>query len=123
LSAPVFRITCLAGHYVDCSGCQSVRNTLVKQGSSTTKKRNKYFFDVDDLANMPFTLWTEDGFIFIHDYMRDQMIFLMLAYCFTGARVGAYLGNGKTEVKLPDGKTDKLQFGIDDELGCPRLLY
>jgi hypothetical protein len=65
--------------------CQSVRNTLVKQGSSTTKKRNKYFFDVDDLANMPFTLWTEDGFIFIHDYMRDQMIFLMLAYCFTGA--------------------------------------
>lgn len=64
----------------------------------------------------------EDDFIFSHECMRDQMIFLILAYCFTGARVGAYLDNGETVVKRPDGKTDKLQFEIDDELGCPRLL-
>jgi len=42
--------------------------------------------------------------------MRVQMTFLFLAYCFTGARVGAYLHNSKTKMKSPDGKVDKFVF-------------
>lgn len=38
------------------------------------------------------------------------MTFLILDYCFTGERVGAYLHNGKAEVKQPDGKIDRLVF-------------
>ena len=60
--------------------------------------------------NVIVTLWTEDDSIFIHECMRVQMTFLILAYCFTGARVGAYLENGVAEVKRPDGKVDKLVF-------------
>jgi hypothetical protein len=65
---------------------------------------------VGDLVNVIFTPWTEDDTIFIHEDMRDQMTFLILSYCFTGARLGAYLHHGKGEVKRPDGKVDKLVF-------------
>jgi hypothetical protein len=83
---------------------------LLKQGSSTTKKRDKHLFDVDDLVNALFTPWTEDGFIFIHERMRDQMTFLILDYRFTGARRRTYLHDAKAEVKWSDEKTDKLVF-------------
>jgi hypothetical protein len=76
----------------------------------TTKKREKHLFDVDDLVNVLFSLWTEDDTIFIHECMRDQMTFLLLAYRFTGARVGASLHNGKAEEKVADGKIDKFVF-------------
>jgi hypothetical protein len=38
------------------------------------------------------------------------MTFLLLAYRFTGGRVGASLHNGKAEEKVPDGKIDKFGF-------------
>jgi hypothetical protein len=87
-----------------------VRNTLVKESYVTTRKREKHLFGVDDLVNVLFSLWTEDDTIFIHECMRDQMTFLLLASCFTGARVGASFHNGKAEEKLPDGKVDKFVF-------------
>jgi hypothetical protein len=72
--------------------------------------RDKYLFDVDDLVNVLFTLWTEDDSVFIHECMRVRVTFLLLAYCFTGARIGAFLHNGKAEEKRKDGKVDKLMF-------------
>lgn len=61
--------------------------------------------------NVLYNLWTEDDTIFIHEGMRDQLTFLYLAYCGTGARaLGAYLHNGKAEVKRSDGKVDKLVY-------------
>jgi hypothetical protein len=36
--------------------------------------------------------------------MRDQITFLLLAYYFSGARIGAFLHNGKAEVKEEGGK-------------------
>ena len=68
-------------------------------GNSTTKKRGKHLFDVDGLVNVLSILRTEDDSIFIHECMRDQMTFLILAYCFTGTRVGAFFQNGKAEMK------------------------
>ena len=56
------------------------------------------------------TLWTEDDSIFIHEAMRIQITFLLLAYCFSGARIGAFLHNGTTEVAGENGQVDKLVF-------------
>jgi hypothetical protein len=89
---------------------QWIRNTLLKQGFTTTKKREKRNFDVDDLVNVLVSLWTEDDSVFIHEVMRDQITFLLLAYCFSGARTGAFLHNGKVEVKGEGGKLDTLVF-------------
>jgi hypothetical protein len=89
---------------------QCARTTLVKQGYTTTERREKRNFDVDDLVNVLDSLWTEDDSVFIHEVMRDQITFLLLAYCFSGARIGAFLHNGKAEVKGTDGKVDRLMF-------------
>jgi hypothetical protein len=42
--------------------------------------------------------------------MRIQITFLLLAYCFSGARIGAFLYNGKAEVKGENGQIDRLVF-------------
>jgi hypothetical protein len=61
-------------------------------------------------VNVLVSLWTEDDSVFIHEVMRDQITFLFLAYCFSGARIGASLHNGKTEVKGRDGQVDRRVF-------------
>lgn len=48
--------------------------------------------------------------MFIHEVMRYQITFLLLAYCFSGARIRAFLHNGKAEVKGEAGKLDTLLF-------------
>jgi len=72
--------------------------------------------------------------------MRIQITFLFLAYCFSEARIGAFLHNGKAEVKGEDGQLDRLVFegltwrvrrhpyrrdaaagGTDSKPGRPRL--
>jgi hypothetical protein len=55
-------------------------------------------------------MWTEDDSVFIHKCVRVQMSFLFLAYCFTGARVGAFLHNAKAQVQQEDGQIDTLVF-------------
>jgi len=67
-------------------------------------------FDVDDLVNILVFLWTEDDLVSIHECMRDQITFLILVYCYSGARSGALLYNGKAEVRRKDGQIDKLAF-------------
>ena len=89
---------------------QWIPNTLFKQNYTTTKKREKNLFDIDDLVNVLFSLWTEDDFVFIHEVMRIQITFLLLAYYFSEARIGAFLHNGKAEVKGEDGQLDRLVF-------------
>jgi hypothetical protein len=84
--------------------------TLVKEGYATTKKREKHNFDVDDLMNVFNSLWTEGGSIFIHEVMRIRITFLLLAYCFSGTRIRAFLYNGKAEVKGENGQIDRLVF-------------
>jgi hypothetical protein len=49
---------------------QFARTTLVKEGYTTTKKREKHNFDVDDLMNVFDSLWTEGDSVFIHEAMR-----------------------------------------------------
>jgi hypothetical protein len=56
------------------------------------------------------SLWTNDDSIFIHEVMRTQITFLLQAYYFSGARIGAFLHNGTAEVKGKDGQIDRLMF-------------
>jgi protein tyrosine phosphatase (PTP) superfamily phosphohydrolase (DUF442 family) len=67
-------------------------------------------FDIDDLVNILVFLWTEDDLVSIHECMRDQITFLILVYCYSGARIGALLHNGKAEVRRKDDQIDKLAF-------------
>jgi hypothetical protein len=76
-----------------------VRTELLQQGYTTTVKREKRLFDIDDLVNILFCLWTEDDSIFVHEMMRVQLTFLLRAYCSSGARIGAFLHNGTAEMK------------------------
>jgi hypothetical protein len=55
-------------------------------------------------------LWTEGNSVFIYEVIRVQITFLLLAYCFSGARITAFLHNGKAEVKGKDGQIDRLVF-------------
>ena len=50
-------------------------------GSSyiTTNEGEKHLFDVDDLVNVFVSLWTEDDSVFIHEIIRDQITFPLLA--------------------------------------------
>ena len=97
-------------HHANSIVLQWVRNTLPKQGFTTTKKREKFLFDVDDLVNVIVCAWTKDDSVFIHECMRVQMTFLILIYCFSGARIGAFLHNGKTEVEKGEGQTERVVF-------------
>jgi hypothetical protein len=38
------------------------------------------------------------------------MTFLILAYCFSGARIDTFLHNGTAEVEQKDGQRDRLLF-------------
>ena len=65
-------------------------------------------FDVDDLVHVIVPAWTKYDKGFFHEGMRVQMTFLLLVYCFTGARVGAFLHNGKEGVEQGGGENDKV---------------
>jgi len=54
------------------------------------------------------TLGTENDSIFIHEVMRAQITFLLLAYCFSGAPIGAFL---HTVRRRWNRKTDR-------QIGC-----
>ena len=49
--------------------------------------------------NILISCWTEDDSVFIDEYIRVQIIFLLLIYCFTGARIETFLENDKAEVQ------------------------
>lgn len=42
--------------------------------------------------------------------MRSQLTFLTMAYCYSGARIGAFVHNFIGEVKGQDGKMEKVVF-------------
>ena len=72
---------------------QFIRTTLVKEGYTTIKKRDKHLFDNDDLECCIISLWTEPDHVFIHEVMRSQLTFLTMTYCYSRAGVGAFVYN------------------------------
>ncbi len=56
------------------------------------------------------SLWTDDDSIFIHEVMRTQLTFLLQAYCFSGARIGAFPHNSTAEVECKGVQTDRLML-------------
>jgi hypothetical protein len=61
-------------------------------------------------VNILDSLWTEDDSVLIHEVMKAQIMFLIPAYYFSEARIGAFLHNGTAEVEQKDRQTDRLLF-------------
>lgn len=78
--------------------------TLLKDKDTTTRKRDKYIFDVDDLVSVFDTWWIEDDFGFLYKCVGAQMTFLILAYSFTEVRVGVSLENGCGTIETTAGE-------------------
>ena len=74
--------------------------------------RHIFLFDVDDLIHVIVSAWTKYDNGFLHECMRVRMTFLLLlGYCFTGARVGAFFDNGTGgAVQGADGN-EKINYG------------
>ena len=53
----------------------------------------------------------EDNLIFIREVVRVQITSLLLADCLPGVCAGAFLHNGKAQVKRKDRQMDRLVFG------------
>ncbi|KAI9725430.1 MAG: hypothetical protein M1834_001007, partial [Cirrosporium novae-zelandiae] len=68
-----------------------IKYTLPKHHIIENKKRKKLLFTHDDLTNILVTLWTEDDPLFIHERNRIQLTFALLVYCYSGARIGAFV--------------------------------
>ncbi|KIW99637.1 uncharacterized protein Z518_11050 [Rhinocladiella mackenziei CBS 650.93] len=71
-----------------------VRRTLVREGIVVNKHRPKHNFTIRDLTRVLLALWTYDDLIYIHERYRVQTTFLIHAFCFTGARIGAFFTDG-----------------------------
>ncbi|KKA25166.1 hypothetical protein T310_0806 [Rasamsonia emersonii CBS 393.64] len=68
-----------------------IRKTLIKEDIIENKKRTKHMFTYCDLTNIIFSMWTDDDPVFIHKRHRIQMTFAILIYCYSGARIGAFI--------------------------------
>lgn len=68
-----------------------IRKTLIKEDIIKNKKHAKHMFTHCDLTNIIVSMWTDDDPVFIHERHRIQMTFAILIYCYSGARIGAFI--------------------------------
>lgn len=68
-----------------------IRKTLIKEDIIKNKKHTKHMFTHCDLTNIIVSMWTDDDPVFIHERHRIQMTFAILIYCYSGARIGAFI--------------------------------
>lgn len=64
---------------------------LVKEEVIEDIRRAKHMFTHDDLTNILVSLWADDDPVFIHPRYRVQLTFVILVYCYTGARIGTFI--------------------------------
>ena len=67
-----------------------MRRDLVQEGRLSSKKKDKYLFGEVELVNFSKAFWTVDNECFVHPRNKLQIPFLLLIYCWTGARIGAF---------------------------------
>src|SRR2546423_1361694 len=67
---------------------------LTAEGLVVNIKKPKYNFTVTTLTKVLVTLWTKDDLIFIPERYRLQYTFILRVYCWTGARLSAFLTGG-----------------------------
>ncbi|KAI9770979.1 MAG: hypothetical protein M1840_002683 [Geoglossum simile] len=70
-----------------------IRRTLTKEGIIEDKKRPKNLFSKRDLIELLISIWTLDDPMFIHERNRVQLTFTILIFCFSGARISAFIPN------------------------------
>ncbi|ORY59930.1 uncharacterized protein BCR38DRAFT_350601, partial [Pseudomassariella vexata] len=54
----------------------------------------KYNFSDNVLDRILLGLWTKKDLIYIHERSRIQFHFLLLMYCWSGARIGTFFTHG-----------------------------
>jgi hypothetical protein len=64
---------------------------LTKDGVIEDKKRPKNIFSKRDLIELLVSIWTLDDPMFIHERNRVQLTLTILIFCFSGARIGAFI--------------------------------
>ncbi|KAL8934961.1 MAG: hypothetical protein Q9211_004956 [Gyalolechia sp. 1 TL-2023] len=70
------------------------RALRVLEGLVVNKRLPKHNFTSRDLNRILLARWTQDDLIFIHERYRIQFAFIFRAYCWTGARLGAFFTGG-----------------------------
>ena len=58
------------------------------------KHRPKHNFAAHDLTRLLRALWIQDDPIFIPERYRVQFTFIILVFCWTGARIGSFFTGG-----------------------------
>lgn len=90
-----------------------IRHKLTKEGTVENIKNPKHNFVAQDLENVLTALWTHDDLAYIPERYRIQFTFILLVYCWTGARIGAFFKGGlrwkdiTIALKRTPGKDDK----------------
>lgn len=75
------------------------------------KEKPKYLFGEPELVRFNTTFWTVDESRFLHPRNRVQIPFLLALYCWTGARIGAFLPGVKDKDKA--GLRYRVRFALN----------
>ncbi|KAK5080233.1 hypothetical protein LTR05_008746 [Lithohypha guttulata] len=70
------------------------RRVLTAQGLLVNVRRPKHNFTVTDLSRIVVAAWTNDDLVFTPERYRIQFTFIIRVFCWTGARIGAFLTGG-----------------------------
>lgn len=79
--------------------CQWVRHTLTLEGLIVNQKKPKHLFGEQELVQFNKTFWIVDDDHFIHPRNKAQIPFIIAVFCWTGARIGAFLPDRKDDTK------------------------
>ena len=69
---------------------QWISNDLKEEGLVINKHKAKYLFGEKELRNFNTTFWTVDEARFVHPRNKVQIPFIIVVFCWTGARIGAF---------------------------------
>ena len=63
------------------------------------RKKKKHLFGEKELTQFATKFWTADDKVFVHPRKKAQIPFVISLFCWTGARIGAFLTDKHTKQK------------------------
>jgi hypothetical protein len=72
----------------------------IEKGLVSTRKKPKHLFGKPELDRFHEALWTKDDLIFTHPRSVVQTLFLNDAFCWTGARIGAFFSKAGLQYQV-----------------------
>jgi hypothetical protein len=92
---------------------------LTLEGIVVNKHRPKHNFTQRDRTRLLLTLWTQDDLIYIPERYRVQTTFIIHAYCWTGARIGAFFTDGLRYKVTPSSLPVHFTLTVPGCCSCP----